>query len=539
MCPLYKKNDKRNIANYRPITLLNSDYKIFTKAKSIKLTAAAPGIIHTDQAGFMPGRSIFDQVRLTTLMVNYAEATEENGVIFALDQEKAYDKISHDYLLQTLERYNLPQNFINTVKSLYESAETVIIINGVKSPPFQVSRGVRQGDPLSCLLFNIAIEPLANMLRQSNLKGFSIPGVKERLITKLFADDTTVYLSEFDSYTDLTGILEHWCVASGARFNVSKTEAIPVGSPEYRKTVIATRQLHPTQDCLTSDIHIAVEGEPVRILGSWIGNGINQANIWSRVVDKIRNSLKQWGKSHPTMFGRRLIVQMIVGGMTQYLAKAQGMPKEIEQLLEKSIRQFIWEDRKPPVSLKTLHHPIQRGGIKLLDLGSRNKAIEIMWLKSFLSLDHTRPTWAYVADALIGESITKNSGNVLSLAQINVYLQSWKPGLHSASTLPQNIKTMLKTGKEFNLNFEALKLSDSLKMKLPAWYHIGINNPPNNKLNNTAGSKCLRDNHGAKTVGDLTKNVKRGRDNTPPHHHLDRINCACKYCKSDRQTHGC
>jgi hypothetical protein len=215
-----------------------------------------------------------------------------------------------------------------------------------------------------------------------------------------------------------------------------------------------------------------VEKEAVRILGSWIGNGISQAGVWSRVLDKINNSLKQWGKSHPTMFGRRLIVQMIVGGMTQYLTKAQGMPKEVEKSLEKSIRQFIWDDRKPPVSLKTLHLPIQKGGIKLLDLGSRNKAIEIIWLKSFLSLDQTRPTWAYVADALIGESITKNSGNVSKLAQINIYLQSWKPGLHPVSTLPQNIRKMLKTGKEFNLNFEALKLPDSLKMKLPAWYHI-------------------------------------------------------------------
>jgi Reverse transcriptase (RNA-dependent DNA polymerase) len=88
MCPLYKKKDKKQIVNYRPITLLNSDYKVFTKALAVKLAKSVPVIIHENQAGFIPGRSIFDQVKQTKLMVDYAEAIEENGVIVALDQEK-------------------------------------------------------------------------------------------------------------------------------------------------------------------------------------------------------------------------------------------------------------------------------------------------------------------------------------------------------------------------------------------------------------------------------------------------------------------
>ena len=93
MCPLYKKCDKRLIENYRPITLLNTDYKIYTKALSIKLAKAALNIIHKNQAGFIPRRSINNQVHLAKLMINYSEATEQNGLIVALDQEKAYNKI--------------------------------------------------------------------------------------------------------------------------------------------------------------------------------------------------------------------------------------------------------------------------------------------------------------------------------------------------------------------------------------------------------------------------------------------------------------
>ena len=220
-------------------------------------------IIHVNQAGFIPGRNIFDQVKLAKLMIDYAETTEENGVIIALDQEKAYDKITHDYLWKTLNKFNLPNNFIKTVRALYENAKTAVIINGVISPTFNVSRGVRQGDPLSCLLFDIAIEPLANMLRQSNLKGFELPGIRDKLIITLFADDTTVYLSEFDRFSDLEEILEKWCIASGACFNVSKTEIIPIGTEEYRSSVEATHCINPSHPPLANNIHIARNKEAV------------------------------------------------------------------------------------------------------------------------------------------------------------------------------------------------------------------------------------------------------------------------------------
>ena len=98
MCPIYKKNDRNEISNYRPITILNTDYKIFTKVLATRLAQVAPSLLHKSQAGFVPGRRITDQTKLIELMVEYAEATEQNGLIVALDQEKAYDKIAHDYL---------------------------------------------------------------------------------------------------------------------------------------------------------------------------------------------------------------------------------------------------------------------------------------------------------------------------------------------------------------------------------------------------------------------------------------------------------
>ena len=211
MCPIYKKNDHSEISNYRPITVLNTDYKIFTRILTNRLANVAPYLIHPDQAGFMKRCHIEDQTDLARLMVHACKADAENSAIVCLDQEKAYDKIAHPFLWVTLEKMNFPTHFINTVKSLYQHANTKVIINGEVSTFFSILHGVRQGDPLSCLLFNLAIESLASMLCNSTLQGLPIPGTPHCLIITLFADDTTVFLSSSDDYHTLLLILHDWC----------------------------------------------------------------------------------------------------------------------------------------------------------------------------------------------------------------------------------------------------------------------------------------------------------------------------------------
>ena len=167
MCPIYKKKEADNITNYRPITILNTDYKVFTKAIATRLTEVAPSVIHPDQAGFIRGRSIFDQIEQAATTINYARLKGLNGAIVALDQEKAYDKVTHPYLWEVLESFAFPAEMINTIKVLYRDTPTSVIINGMVSSPFLVTRGVRQGDQMSCVLFDLGIEPLAANIRAS------------------------------------------------------------------------------------------------------------------------------------------------------------------------------------------------------------------------------------------------------------------------------------------------------------------------------------------------------------------------------------
>lgn len=149
---LYKKKRRDKIETYRLITLLGCDYKLQTKVLATRLGKNVQGTLHPDQAGFVPGRDILDHVKLAKHVKELCDVKEKNGCLVALDQEKAYDRIDHACLWVILKVYGLPPCFLQTVQKLYETATTSVLVNQTESPPFEVNRGVRQGDPLSCLL---------------------------------------------------------------------------------------------------------------------------------------------------------------------------------------------------------------------------------------------------------------------------------------------------------------------------------------------------------------------------------------------------
>jgi hypothetical protein len=159
------------------------------------------------------------------------------------------------------------------------------------------------------------------MLRESDLRGYKIPGVASRAVVKLFADDTTAYLSEHDSLTDLYQTLENWCLASGAKFNVAKTEIIPFGSPEFREIFINTRQLHPGDTPVPQGVHVAKEGEAVQILGSFIGNGVEAFSVWTPTLEKIDSDYARWSEINPMVEMRKKIDQIVAGSRSHTLHK--------------------------------------------------------------------------------------------------------------------------------------------------------------------------------------------------------------------------
>ncbi|KAH9903282.1 hypothetical protein C8Q73DRAFT_742405 [Cubamyces lactineus] len=240
---------------------------------------------------------------------------------------------------------------------------------------------------MSCLLFDFAIEPLAAAFRSSSLKGFPVPGSAERLVAKLFADDTTVFLSEEDDYATVEDITAVWCRGSRAKFNLPKTEVIPVGTEAYRNGVLATRRLSPVGSRVQDGIHIVRDGEAIRLLGAWIGNRADPQLSWRPIVDTIKANLTKWALRRPTLHGKKLVAGMELGARTQFRAKAQGMPAAVVAELNKAMRAFIWgEGKAPKVALTSLQMDVGNGGLRLIDLDARNEAVDMMWLKQYLHL---------------------------------------------------------------------------------------------------------------------------------------------------------
>ena len=536
MCPIFKKKDPTEICNYWPITLLNSDYKLLTKVLAIQLMDHIQKLVHLDQAGFIPNRSIFDHIRLAKAILNYAEVTEENGAILALDQEKAYDKIRHNYLWKTMEAFNLPLPFIQTVKALYQNAYTKVAINGVMSEPFRVRRGIHQGDPLSCSLFDLAIEPLACRIRADpNIKGITIPGIEKSIKIQLFVDDTDLFLNKDDSLDYIQNILNNWCKVSGARFNIEKTEIIPMGTADHRKTVAKTRKINPLdRSPLPDRIHIAQDGEAVRILGTWIGNNVNEVSPWEPILDIINAKLKLWEKAHLTLNGKRLVIQAIVSGHTQFLTKAQGMPQPIEKVLTKLIRDFLWgEESKPKIAAQTLQRPINEGGLNILDIESRNEAIKIIWLKSYLNFSPTRHPWVAVTDHII---LATAPPKLVEDTINNPFLQTWTIPCKGprAELLNDDITRMIKITKKHKANLAAIRITPHLLAQLPAWYHLTAKS----RLINYAGATCLLQKHRVTVVADLVRTSARIHHPNQYLTHCPTRQCACQECTNNK-VHGC
>ncbi|KAF5331328.1 hypothetical protein D9611_011812 [Ephemerocybe angulata] len=435
MCPIYKKKARTDISNYRPITVLNTDYKIMTKSLTNRLSDVAPDLVDDDQAGFMRGRSIHDQTDLAHVVIHRCEAEKRAGAIVCLDQEKAYDRIRHDFLWRTLKRLGFPDRFINSIRSLYTEAHTRVILNGEIGDPFRITRGVRQGDPLSCLLFNLAIESLAEAIRQSPVKGLDFPGLERPVLAKLFADDTTVYLGETDDFTLLFALLERWCAASGARFNIEKTVVIPLGSKRQRTEMHRMRRYHPDSEPVPPEIHIAGEGEMVRLLGSYYGYGFKQVEVWQPTLEKVKATLGRWGRHRPTLAGRCRAATAIVGSFTQYLTRVQGMPEEIVLALEKIIDDFVFDKNgarvNNAVAIATLKAPLNEGGFKLIDLRSRNEAIALMILQRYHAPADRRPVWVSVAEPLVAAAAVSRFQNVALSLLKSPLTQQWRVFLHS------------------------------------------------------------------------------------------------------------
>ena len=172
---LPKPGKPRNlIKNWRPISLLNTTYKLLSLCITNRLREILCRVISSEQKGFLKGRIISDCTRLIYDLIYSCQSTDTEGLILLIDFEKAFDSLSWKFIHETLKKINFGKNFIKWIKLFPNNTKSRIILNGHLSEPFTLERGCRQGDPISPYLFILCSEILAPAFKQSK----DIEGIK-------------------------------------------------------------------------------------------------------------------------------------------------------------------------------------------------------------------------------------------------------------------------------------------------------------------------------------------------------------------------
>jgi len=244
-------------------------------------------------------------------------------------------------------------------------------------------RGVRQGCPLSGLLFVIGIELFARAFKSNNdIKGIAVGG-KEIKVTQ-FADDTTVFFSGHQSVINLLKLLREFKHTSDQEINASKTEAMWLGAWRNK-----------------TDIPYIFKWlqEPIQALGiffSYNSDAANNLNFGQKII-KLKNTLKNWKRRKLTLHGRIRIVKTPGLSKLIYNTSVIEIPDSFVKEINKLTFNFIWEVKPAKIKGKTIISDISQGGLRMMDFEVMpTKALKIARIKRIT--EHVHPAWKIIPE---------------------------------------------------------------------------------------------------------------------------------------------
>ena len=164
-----KDKDLTNLKSWRPLSILNTDYKIIAKVLSYRLKTGLMDIINPDQIGYMQNRYCGENVNLIADVIDYCKCKNVSCIIFLADFEKAFDTVKWSFIKKLLHKYGFGRNFQRWISVLYNQTESCVTNNGYLSPYFKLGRGIRQGCPVSALLFLLVAEVVAIVLHEAKM----------------------------------------------------------------------------------------------------------------------------------------------------------------------------------------------------------------------------------------------------------------------------------------------------------------------------------------------------------------------------------
>jgi exonuclease III len=430
-----KEKDPRLIKNWRPISLLNTDYKIITKLLATRIKKVLPTVIHADQVAYLKDRFIGQNIRSILDIMDYTKLEDKNGIIAFLDFEKAFDTIRWSVIEDSLKAFNFGDNIRQWVQTIYNNNMACVTNNGFSSEFFKLSRGVRQGCPLSPYLFLVVVELVSIKIRNNdNIKGIKIDDTELKILQ--MADDTTVFVEDINSLKLILGTIFIFQQYAGLKLNKNKTEAMWIGSQR-------------NSDRKPLELKWVKEVHALGITFSYDTDVMNLKNLIGK-IKSFKQILNMWSQRDLSLIGKITILKTLAFSKIIYPCGMLYTPKYVVDQLTKIAYTYIWCSKPEKIKRNTLIADYKDGGLKMLDIESFVKAQKAMWVKRLT--DPQNGSWKTYPlkqlNKLVGKNTFKCSLSKQDIAKANLtefykqVLESWTEirNITLKNITPQNIR---------------------------------------------------------------------------------------------------
>jgi len=455
----YKKGDPTLVSNYRPISSMNTDCKMYTNLVNARLAPWAVSKIHEDQIGFVPGRLMSNHTRLAQAVAHACGSTGTAGYLVSLDQAKAYDRVDQSWLLRVMKSMGLPRCLVSMIQDVLPNCRSRVRINSGYSEWFKLKRGVRQGDPLSCLLFNFSIEPLAMRLRQV-VQGISIGGLRPAKVM-LYADDINLFLSASDDVPLLSSCLVDTSFAIGSKFNLEKMDVKPLGPEAFVQACFDGQTMG---GALLPGAYVLPPGDPLRVLGVWVAAPDLAAPRWAQIARHNARLMRQWRAIGASVQNRALLAKALLQSRCYHLLDGNGIPSSTLRKMSQQIQNFV-RGSFSTMPFDTLAAPLKEGGLNCPSLLHRKEAYDLRFLSHLIS-GPQRVLWKEWTWA--GLRMASSTNKSAEITGLNPFLQR---AYTRPSVLEPRLRQAFMTVKKYGLDLRCQAPPLNVRRTMPAFYH--------------------------------------------------------------------
>ena len=388
-----------HIANWRPITLLNNDYKILTHLIKKRLLNVIPQIISNCQSGFQAGRSTTDNLVLMYLVLeHFSNNPQDEGFLLQVDFEKAFDSVEHAFLFQTLVKLGFGNYLINLVKLVFHGCFSYAIVNGHLTSPIYLGRGLHQGSPLSPILFLIVAQVFTNNLHNnSSISGLDINSCS--LLMSLFADDTDMFLSASKETIDAVFYeLKQFGQCAGCMYNAKKTKCIPLGATAHNTALLEEVKRTYGQNFIPPDSKFSALG--INFCASTDLKRLVMT-VYEQKLSRISMLIRSWNKRHLTVFGKVTLIKTLLLAQLVYLTVPLPRPSDnILKTIDTTMFNFLWGGKRDKIKRDITIKSKDLGGLDMINFKSFIVALKVKLIYKLADHNFHHPWKTIVLDQL-------------------------------------------------------------------------------------------------------------------------------------------